>query len=275
MSRFSIVLGDKVSRHRAVFLELVESLSWGLQSLGHEVQSALLPGVHHGARDIILAPHLLLGERLDLAPGTIVYNAEPFCSPNFVQSLKLLARPEVQVWDYWRRTTEFLLALGIPAKTVPFAWCPSFSRRRSPAPSSTRDIDVVFVGSISPRRAKVLEDLAAHGPSIRTAVLFGVYGAERDAMLCRAKVCLNMHYWEEGGCEDLRILLAASNAVAVVSEGEPDEPYKAQWAKWTSYPALAAECVYQVQSGSWLHQGALGCASVQMRDAASVLRQVL
>jgi hypothetical protein len=270
MSRFCIVLAERP--HHQVFAEVVESLSWGLRELAHEVEVATMPRA--GVRNIVLAPHLLLacGESIHLEPGTIVYNGEPHCSPQFVRSLRLLGLRHVEVWDYSRRTTEFLLGLGIPARTVPYAWCPTL-RRQSASPPA-RDVDVLFLGSNSPRRNRVLAELAAV-PDLHTRLLFGMYGAERDDWLARSKICLNVHYWDEGGSEDLRLLLACANSVAVVSEGPPDEPYKSEWARWTRYEDLVGECGHQVRSGDWRLQAARGFAAVHMHDAVVVLREAL
>jgi hypothetical protein len=294
MSRFCIVLAEQP--HHQVFAEVVESLSWGLRELAHEVEVATMPRA--GVRNIVLAPHLLLacGESIHLEPGTIVYNGEPHCSPQFVRSLRLLGLRHVEVWDYSRRTTEFLLGLGIPARTVPYAWCPTLRRRAvfdaryfgavgdgitddtqaiaAAAAAAARDVDVLFLGSNSPRRNRVLAELAAV-PNLHARLLFGMYGAERDHWLARSKVCLNVHYWDEGGSEDLRVLLACAHSVAVVSEGPPDEPYKSEWARWTRYEDLVDECVHQVRSGDWRRQAARGFAAVHMHDAVTVLREAL
>lgn len=268
--RFCIVLGGQTA-HRHVFAELVESLVWGLGELAHEVVE-VSDRPRAGARCLVVGPHLLVeaDERVRLPPGSIVYNGEPHCSPLFVRSLRLLAQPELVVWDYSRRTTEFLLALGIPARTVPFAWYPGLVR---PMAWQARDLDVVFVGSLSERRRRALASLDAAGLRVRHA--FGVYGAARDELVARARVVLNMHYWPESPNEDLRILHAASQGCAVVSEGLPDEPRKLDWAVWTPYPTLAEECARQLYAETWRKQAAIGFAAVQQTDAATVLREAL
>jgi hypothetical protein len=280
MSRFAIVLAEQP--HRLVFAEVVESLAWGLRELGHEVEAATRP--IPGVRNIILAPHLLLAsdEHVELSPGTIVYNGEPFVSPLFVRSLRLLGKPNVVAWDYSALNVEYLTGLSIPALHVPYAWAPPLCRwpksgQAEPLPLySTRNVDVLFVGSSSPRRVRVLEQLQADHPELTVKTLFGVYGEERDGWLCRSRVCLNMHYWDERPPnEDLRLLLACSNAVAVISEGTPDEPAKAEWAVWAPYSELVERTAALVASGEWKQQAALGYAAVQECDAVSVVKKAL
>lgn len=270
MSRFCIVLADQP--YRRVFEELVEVLRWGLTQLGHEVDERVFPDV--GARNIILAPHLLLaspeGEAWRPPEGTIVYNYEPDCSPLFARSLRLLAAPGVVPWDYAVRTTATLRSLGLEAVHVPYSFAPCLQK----IPARERDLDVVFVGSRSPRRVAVLERLWVAG--VRCTHLFGVFGPERDRLLARARVVLNVHYWDDAPNEDLRILHAAANGLAVVSEGPPDEERKADWAQWASYATLAEEVAAVARSNAWRAQAELGLLSLfQAPSMADVLREVL
>jgi len=271
MSRFCVVLAEQP--HRQCFAEVVTMLLWGLRELAHEVEVSTVQ--RPGARNIILAPHLLLAseEHPHIDAGTIVYNFEPYCSPLFVRSLRLLGHPHAQAWDFHPVTTKYLAELGIAAKTVPFAWCPPHAREHRA--NVARDIDVLFMGSLSPRRVDVLNKLLRVPELVTTRALFGVYGAERDQALARSKVCLNLHYWDEWGCEDLRLHFAAAHGVANVSEGAPDEPRKRAWASWVPYDELGAECIRLVQSGAWVAQATEGRAACQQIDAATVLAEAL
>jgi hypothetical protein len=55
------------------------------------------------------------------------------------------------------------------------------------------------------------------------AAAFNAYGAERDAYIARAKVVLNLHYWEGNPFEALRVSYLLNNRACVVSE-ESDDP---------------------------------------------------
>jgi hypothetical protein len=274
MSRFCIVLAEQP--HRQVFAEVLESLTWGLRELGHDVEHAISPDRYR--RNIILAPHLLLAsdENVSVAPGTIVYNGEPHVSPLFVRSLRLLGHRNVVAWDYSSRNVAFLHELGVRARHVPYAWAPPLCRRDVRVMLEARDIDIVFVGSQSPRRTHVLELLAKTHPELTVKTLYGVYGVARDFWLNQSRVALNVHYFEdEPPNEDLRLLVACASAVAVVSEGTPDDPYKADWAVWTPYRELVERVAELVHSGRWKEQAALGFASVMLRNAADVMKQAL
>lgn len=270
--RFAIVLAEQP--FRLVFAELVASLSWGLRELGHDVHVATFPV--EGVRNIVLAPHLLLASREGEAwrppVGTIVYNFEPACSNLFTRSLLLLTAPGVEAWDYALSTTAHMRELGSAAKHVPFAFAPCL--RRAELESYERDIDLVFVGSRSTRRERLLKQLADDG--MRPIALFGIFGPERDWMLARARVVLNVHYWDRAPNEDLRILCAAANGLAVSSEGPPDETRKASWAQWSDYEALSERTRELVTSGQWRSQASRGQEAVlDSPNVATVLREAL
>jgi hypothetical protein len=79
-----------------------------------------------------------------------------------------------------------------------------------------QDVDVLFYGSIGPRRKRVLDALASRGLQVKT--LFGVYGAERDRWIERSKLVLNMHHYDTGIFEIVRVFYLLTNAVPVVGE---------------------------------------------------------
>jgi len=83
-------------------------------------------------------------------------------------------------------------------------------------PAPYRDIDVLFVGSIVERRLAVLQALHERGANVIPA--FGVYGAERDELIARAKIVLNVHMYEAKVFEVVRVSYLLANRCFVVSE---------------------------------------------------------
>jgi hypothetical protein len=111
-------------------------------------------------------------------------------------------------------------------------------------PAAAKDIDVLFYGSIGPRRAHVLESLKARG--VRVAAVFGVYGAERDALIARARLVLNLHHYESKILEVVRVFYLMSNAKAVVCELGPDtaaDPMYLDGLRTAPYEKLVDACV--------------------------------
>lgn len=81
---------------------------------------------------------------------------------------------------------------------------------------SPQDIDVLFYGSVGPRRQKILDQIKALGLNVHA--VFGVYGPERDALIARSKVILNLHHYDSKIFEVVRVFYLMINSKAVVSE---------------------------------------------------------
>ncbi len=170
-----------------------------------------------GTVNLVLGWHLL-PETLDsqLPPQCILYNLEQL-DDRRAALRERLARlgGTCELWDYSPRNIAILQAGGFPAPVqwVPVGMVPSLCRIPKPA---VQDIDVLFYGSVNERRARVLRDLEDAG--LKVHCLFGVYGAERDAFIARAKVVLNLHYYDTSIFELVRVSYLWANRKAVVAE---------------------------------------------------------
>ena len=82
---------------------------------------------------------------------------------------------------------------------------------------------MLFYGMVNERRRQVLQNLESR---CRLAVLTGVFGAERDALIARAKIVLNLHYYETCILEQTRVSYLLNNGACVVSEDSPSNPYE-------------------------------------------------
>lgn len=81
----------------------------------------------------------------------------------------------------------------------------------------SQDLDVVFIGSINERRAYVLSQLKNTG--LRVFATNGpIFGADLAALEARARVVLNMHYYQPGIFESFRVVPAVARGALVVSE---------------------------------------------------------
>lgn len=75
---------------------------------------------------------------------------------------------------------------------------------------------MLFYGSLTERRAAVLDELVTRGLSVKR--LFGVYGAERDAWISRSRLVLNMHAHDGQILELPRLAYLWANRVPAISE---------------------------------------------------------
>lgn len=200
--------------HAEAFREVAQSLHFGLLALGHEsviTDAGDLPGHRH----IVLGSNLLPGFPMALAPDAILYNLEQvqLGSAWFQPALLALLR-KYPVWDYSERNALALRTLGVNVtQVVPIGYVPELTRI---APAPEQDIDVLFVGSVNPRRQQVFDRMGELG--LRVASAFNLYGPERDAFIARAKVQLNVHFYEAKVLEMVRISYLLANGCAVLSE---------------------------------------------------------
>jgi len=207
--------------HSAAFKEVADTIHYGLRSLGHD--SVLTSeGALAGRQHIVLGSNLLPHYRLPLAHDAILYNLEQ------VDAGSSWFRPELidifrryVLWDYSRQNVAALDALGVQvAHVVPIGYVKELTRiQHVPEP----DIDVLFFGSMSPRRKEIIDRMQADG--LRVETLFGIYGKERDAFIARAKLLLNVHFYDAKVLEMVRISYLLANRCAVLSEysSDPDE----------------------------------------------------
>ena len=133
----------------------------------------------------------------------------------------------VEVWDYnlWN-IDQFDYPSGMQREHVrymPFAWFPSV-----PEPSTdAREIDVLFFGAMNDKRETKLSYIRERGVNI---TIVTAQEAELDAFVLRAKIVLNLHYYD-GLLETSRIMHAISLKALVISEPAKDPKSNADFAK--------------------------------------------
>uniref|UniRef100_UPI001BD69488 hypothetical protein n=1 Tax=Caballeronia sp. dw_19 TaxID=2719791 RepID=UPI001BD69488 len=200
--------------HSAAFHEIAETFYYGLRSLGHDcvlTAESQLAGRQH----IVLGSNLLPTFPQPFAPDAILYNLEQvqhgssWISPALIE----LFRRHV-VWDYSEQNVTRLAELGVHvSRLVPIGYASELTRIvRAAEP----DIDVLFFGSMGPRRQAVIDQMRRVG--LKVEAVFGVYGQERDALIGRARLVLNVHHYDAKVLEMVRISYLLANRCCVLSE---------------------------------------------------------
>ena len=200
--------------HSAAFHEVAESVHFGLISLGFDsvlTTEGNLPGRQH----IIFGSNILPAYQLPLSENAILYNLEQ------VDPGSAWFRPELislfgryRVWDYSQTNALALGALGVTVeKVLPIGYVTELSRIHF---EPRRDIDVLFFGSMNPRRQEIIRRLRASG--LQVEAVFGIYGKERDRLIARSKLVLNIHFYEAKVLEIVRISYLLANRCVVLSE---------------------------------------------------------
>ncbi len=226
MSATVWVVSPKDNPHVAAFSELADSLVRCLIELGYGAFRTKDPDCCRGLT-IVLGAHLLkIGDTLP--PGKfIIFNLEQLdrSSPWWTQDYREILKIADAVFDYSPRNKAFLKAhLNINAIICPIGHHEVMQKRSKDV---QKDIDLLFIGSMNARREKILLSLQQYG--ITPLIAVNVYGDERDQLIKRAKINLNLHYYEAKIFEVVRCSMLLAQGAIIVSEfGEDklvEQPY--------------------------------------------------
>lgn len=188
-----------------------------------EIAEAFEAALPSDSKQVVFGAHLLpfVGVEDNLS-GKIIYQTEQI-NPNckwVTDAFISLLRMADEVWDYSPENIKALKSFNINAKFVPVRYMPCMKKFTS-LPDEDKDIEVLFYGSTNPRRIAILNDLRAAG--VRTSKIFNMYGSDRDAYIARAKIILNIHYFENGIFEIFRCAHLFANSKCVINEKGRDQ----------------------------------------------------
>jgi hypothetical protein len=144
--------------------------------------------------------------------------ADAYWCSRFVDEMVVTSRDRAQV----------LAASGVGARVVPYGYHPTLAGPLAGTDGADRDIAVAAVGSALGarylRRGRVFEGILPALESFgRVTVLDGIWGPERDALLRRSRVLLDIHRIP-GNFAGLRFLTAFASGAVLVTEPLND-PY--------------------------------------------------
>ena len=144
----------------------------------------------------------------------IVYQTEVLNSKWFTEDYQRILDSALAIWDYDERNV-----LLMPSKAhwlIP----PGINHQKL---DGMRDIDVMHYGSINEHRRSLLNEIRDY---CCVKIVEDVYGEEMYALLGRAKVVLNLHYYPHAPLEVFRIHEALSYGCHVISEPVDDATEK-------------------------------------------------
>ena len=234
--------------HSHAFDEVALALESAFRELGHDAR-VVRAAADLAPTTVVLGCHLL--PRVGLPKVTtrlILFNLEqigsvsPWLTPEYYSLLE-----QHTVWDYSERNVETLRGMGISAVPCPLGYANELSR----IPRGSEEIDVLFYGSISRRRAAILDELERRG--LIVCRLVGRYGAFRDAAIRRSKVVLNLHHYDAKVFEIVRVLYLLANRRCVVSETGSDRNLEGLYAPGlvlVPYEDLVASCMELVTNNT-------------------------
>lgn len=266
--------------HSQCFAEVAQSLQAAFGELGHGCEITTdFPLTKDNV--IILGGHLLHPDDMLHFKNPVIWNLEQIPDEGDVIRLdaplteiyrKNLGMAEV--WDYSGVNIAALKRMGIEAKLLEVGYSKCLTRIENvPDP----DIDVLFIGSMNQRRAHVLQGLQAQ--DVKVVHAFDCYGVKRDALIARAKVVLNVHYYPAKLFEIVRCSYLMANRKCVVSEVGLDEdlekPYYGAVA-FNSYDSLVDQCLSILKNDEYRKEWEIAAFDrFKERSQTEYLRRVL
>lgn len=216
MRRFNLLIVQPEDYvNYAPFLDVATSMCFALRRLGYDVRLVGNEFLYDATNMVFGAHHLAAELAAGLPSDTIVYNTEQVRADGaLVEAL----RPFVSRFETWDPDIGNIgawdaLGLGSRVRYVQPGYVPESSTIDLATPA---DIDVLFFGKVNPRRMVILDAVARAGIALHVAD--GIYLANRDALVARAKIVLNVHAAEDSSLEMARVAYVLANRRALVTE---------------------------------------------------------
>ncbi|MBB3260514.1 SAM-dependent methyltransferase [Paraburkholderia bannensis] len=197
------------------FLDQVRFFRYQFRRLGAEVTIGK-NRLRHDAINFIFGAHTGFDQKLTQRYRCVFVNLEQLgelgaqVSPDYLRLLR--AAPVV---DYDGRNVSAYGA-GACTSIVSFAYAP-YLAAEGQQPIEERPLDVLFFGSMNERRLQLLREIEAAGCKV-SVLPFGIFGAERDAEIRRAKAVFNCHFYDSARFEQARVFHCLSLGTPVISE---------------------------------------------------------
>jgi SAM-dependent methyltransferase len=198
---------------------VVEMLADGLRELSIEPELVdTMPNGLRGRALVLGGNFYTSAELAHLPEDSIIFNVENSSSIFWTDEYRRILR-RFRAWDFSYSNAVFISnELVRPVYYIKMFYV---DRLKRIVRSSEEDIDVLFYGSFNARRTQVLDALKARG--LRVKAVYRVFGADLDKLIARSKVVINVHFYDNGRLELIRIFDLLANGRAVVSELNPGE----------------------------------------------------
>lgn len=228
-NRYVNIVHVVVNEHGPIFADLIALLTDSLEQGGYQVSHSTNKLINDSLN--IIVGHTFVLKREDF---TAIRNAgAPYIVlqmealdeldgfkqqiPDYMDFLKSCR----QVWDYSPTNVKYLKERGcLDVRKIPIGYS---SRLERIAHAEAKDIDVFFYGSMTARRQHILEQFKDRGAQVYG--VFRAYGPERDKMIARSKIVLNIHQFDLPHLEEVRIAYLLNNRCFVLSETSDYNPY--------------------------------------------------
>ncbi len=210
--------------HSNVFHEIEAAMFFSLQKLGHDVTNSInefktnarniVFGMHHCPVDVV---------RHDIPKDTIIYSLEQMRdSPECIRWCRKYRG--LEVWDYSMRNVDVLRKAGVEnIKHCKVGYVPEISYFERNKPED-RDIDILAYMSPSDRRLHIMNQFA-NNSKLNFVSVQSTYGDDRDELIKRAKLVINLHNYDNQIFEIIRVSHLIQNKVPVLCERNADTDF--------------------------------------------------
>ena len=204
--------------HSQAFTELAELLFYSLIDLGH-LTTLSVNDLFVDSRNILIGVHLLdktfIKSIKSKYSSTVILNTEQYSGS--VEEWKNNIFDWVSNFETWDYSQENIIHFAKDGLDHPRLFRIGYSEKLKRIKKNVnQDIDILFYGSTNERRLVVLNKLKSLGLNVSSN--FGVYGSSRDDLISRAKVVLNLHYFDSKIFEIVRVFYLMINSKAIVGE---------------------------------------------------------
>lgn len=213
-----------------IFTEIMELYAAHLQDLGHEILM-VANTLKKDRLNILFAYQYLPTESFPVITAQyryIIFQLEQLSTEGgwyaqngrSFEQMRPLFEKALQIWDFAPENIDYLNQRGLVSRLIPPGYHASLERC---LPNLKQDIDVLFYGSPGARRFELLEKL----DKVCTVMkCYMVYGSERDQLISRSKIVLNIHFSPVlPHTEQVRLSYLFNNQAFVISEHCIWQPY--------------------------------------------------
>ncbi len=274
-----VVAGKRISHGLYGYAEVIESVRWGLEALGHEI-AVTTNAVAKESVNMLFGFQLVNEIQMTAMPAnTIIYNLEQLANlePGKMVPQYGMAAKRFQLWDYSAENFPFWehYKLGRPLIHVPIGYAPTLTRI---PPRRELPIDVLFYGIPTGQRLQTYYEICAKG--MHAVFACGIYGQDRDDLIARSKIVLNLNMYNVSRVfEIVRVSYLLANGKAVVSDKYPQtlmEPDILDAVAFAPLEQVAEECLRLVDDEKARHElEERGRRIFEKRDIRSILSNAL
>ena len=143
-----------------------------------------------------------------------LYDGSPWVNETYLQYLRMYT-----LWDYNMSNIHWL---SQRINNIPKKFTLGYTDLLDKCRGKNQDIDVLFYGGLNGRRLDIMNKLKERGINNIVFRSNDLWGKEKNDLISRAKIVLNLHYYESALLEYPRIVHLLNNGKFVISETSKD-----------------------------------------------------